>query len=74
MFKSDGFVLTILTPLIMQVLALIVAELHAAMPLVFGKDAKKKNLLKHLEQTIDVCMIRGTFEMPGADHCCFYCL
>lgn len=36
-----------------RVLALIVAELHAAMPLVFGKDAKKKNLLKHLEQTID---------------------
>ena len=37
-----------------QVLALIVGELHEAMPVVFGKEAKKKNLLKHLEQTIEV--------------------
>ena len=29
-------------------------ELHEAMPVVFGKEAKKKNLLKHLEQTIEV--------------------
>ena len=38
----------------LQVLALIVGELHEAMPVVFGKEAKKKNLLKHLEQTIEV--------------------
>jgi len=36
-----------------RVLALIVGELHEAMPVVFGKEAKKKNLLKHLEQTIE---------------------
>ena len=39
---------------LLQVLALIVGELHEAMPVVFGKEAKKKNLLKHLEQTIEV--------------------
>merc|ERR1711970_531525 len=36
-----------------RVLALIVGELHEAMPVVFGKETKKKNLLKHLEQTIE---------------------
>jgi len=36
-----------------RVLALIVGELHEAMPVVFGKEAKKKSLLKHLEQTIE---------------------
>ena len=39
---------------VVQVLALIVGELHEAMPVVFGKEAKKKSLLKHLEQTIEV--------------------
>ena len=39
---------------LLQVLALIVGELHEAMPVVFGKETKKKNLLKHLEQTIEV--------------------
>merc|ERR1719228_1964197 len=34
-------------------MALIVGELHDAMPAVFGKEAKKKNLLKHLDQTIE---------------------
>ena len=35
-------------------LALIVAELHESMPAVFGKEAKKRSLIKHLEQTIEV--------------------
>ena len=30
------------------------AELHESMPAVFGKEAKKRSLIKHLEHTIEV--------------------
>jgi len=53
-----------------RVLALIVGELHEAMPVVFGKEGKKKNLLKHLEQTIEAVEAKHgtcTGDLPPID-------
>jgi len=53
-----------------RVLALIVGELHEAMPAVFGKEAKKKSLLKHLELTIEAVEAKHgtcTGDLPPID-------
>jgi len=53
-----------------RVLALIVAELHESMPAVFGKEAKKRSLIKHLEHTIEAVEFKHgpcTGDLPPMD-------
>jgi len=53
-----------------RVLALVVGELHESMPAVFGKEAKRKSLLKHLEITIEAVETKHgtcTGDLPAMD-------